>query len=92
MGNRIFIFAFNKDDKPSPWGSYRGCFDGVEFVPKLGFCSSIDELYEYEYVQLFGENGCLVHSPKKFNKDLKGKMKRVYVEEFGEIEQINLFA
>ena len=89
--NRIFIFAFNENDKSNPSIAYKGHFDGQEFIPKTGFCNSIDDLYEYDYVQIFGDDGMKIHSPKKFNDDLIKDMKKVFADVYGYEEQLNIF-
>ena len=89
--NRISVFAYNENDKTSPSIAYKGYFDGQEFIPKLGYCNSLEELHEYDYVQLFGDNGCQQHSPKRFNKDLLKSMKRAYAKVYGYEDQMELF-
>ncbi|WP_029265727.1 hypothetical protein [Virgibacillus alimentarius] len=95
MENRIFVFAFNKNDTinncKSPSVLYRGYFDGENFNPKPGFCSSIDDLYEYDFVQLFGDDGDKCHIPKRYYGDLLKKMHQSFVEVFGEEQQQKLF-
>ena len=91
MENRLFVFAYNENDKCNPSVCYKGHFDGEQFIPKPGFCSGIKDLYEYDYVQLFGGDGSLLHSPKKFNKNLEKEMRRVFIKSFGEVEQVKLF-
>lgn len=90
MGERIFVFAFNKGTN-DPDACYRGYFDGQQFIPrKIGYCDSLEELYEYDYVQLFGDNGAQKHIPKTYNRDLFEEMKDSYLKVFGK-EQIALF-
>ena len=89
--NQLMIFAYNENDKPNPAIAHKGFYDGQEFIPRLGFCSSINELYDYDYVQIFGDDGCQIHSPKKFNNDLPAKMRSIYVDLYGEFEQSTLF-
>lgn len=91
MKNRLFIFAFNREDRCSPYTAYKGHFDGKNFIPKPGFCNSINELYDYDVVQIFGNDGCLTHSPKKFNGDLLKEMRNKYVYIYGKTEQGMLF-
>jgi len=90
--NQLMIFAYNENDKPNPAIAHKGFFDGREFIPRLGFCSSVDELYDYDYIQIFADDGCRVHSPKKYyNDDLQVKMRKVFVDAYGEFEQSTLF-
>ncbi|MEK5331998.1 hypothetical protein [Lysinibacillus sp. FSL W8-0992] len=93
LQERIFIFAFNRSSEGyiSPDSCYRGYFDGQDFIPrKIGYCESIEELYEYDYVQFFGDNGAQMHIPKREYRDLLESMKSSYLEVFGK-EQISLF-
>ena len=85
---RIYVFAWNKEDKLS-FMPYKGHFDGENFHPKLGFMESIEELKEFDYVELFGPNGMLSHSPNSFNGNILEKMKSTYIGQYG--EEIELF-
>ncbi|MBG9692537.1 hypothetical protein ABD91_17215 [Lysinibacillus sphaericus] len=91
--DKILVFAFNHsgDRVISPDSCYRGYFDGQDFIPrKIGYCESIEELYEYDYVQLFGDNGAQSHIPKREYRDLLESMQQSYLEVFGK-GQISLF-
>ena len=58
MEKRILIHAFNKGEVVN---FYKGYYNEIEFVSKLGFCGSIDELYNYNYVQFYGNDGLIAH-------------------------------
>ncbi|MFD1206659.1 hypothetical protein ACFQ38_16300 [Sporosarcina contaminans] len=92
---KLLVFAFNRssDSFISPDSCYRGYFDGEKFIPrKIGYCESIDELYEYDFVQLFGNDGAQMHIPKSQYQyqDLLESMKRSYLQVFGK-GQLALF-
>ncbi len=89
MEQRLFVFAYNVENSIHP--KYRGYFNGEQFIPKLGFCQSIKELQEYDYMELYGMDGMIVHSPKKFNRDIQKEFREVFVKEYGEIQQTSLF-
>lgn len=93
LQEKILVFAFNRtsDKFVSPDSCYRGYFDGQDFIPrKIGYCESLEELYEYDYVQFFGDNGAQMHIPKPDYKDLLESMKWSYLQVFGK-GQITLF-
>jgi hypothetical protein len=71
MQDRILVFAFNEDSRVSPDSNLRGYFDGDKFIPREhGFCDSIQDLYQFEYVQFFGCLGYKLHVPKEYFGDL----------------------
>lgn len=86
---RIFVFAYNQDSSPHP--KYRGHFNGNEFIPKIGSCNSIKELYQYDYIELFGMDGMICHVPNRFCSDVLAIMQRAFSKEYGEMEQFTLF-
>ncbi|WP_368900583.1 hypothetical protein [Oceanobacillus oncorhynchi] len=89
MENRLFIFAYNKGETIN---FYKGHYDGAKFVPKKGFCESIDDLYEFDYVQFYADDGLRMHIGNKISKsDLENKMKSEFIRHYGEIEQAELF-
>lgn len=88
LEERIFVFAFNQDDRPLP--RYVGHFNGDRFIPKLGFCHSLDELYKYDYIELYGMDGMVEHLPKRFYGNLINRMESAFVREYGE-QQIEMF-
>ncbi|SHH75069.1 hypothetical protein [Virgibacillus chiguensis] len=88
---KIYVFAFNEDGKQAPSFSYRGYYDGDKFIPKMGYCSDINDLYHYDYVQMFGVDGLKQHIPKRFHGDLSKRMHCAYIDEFGEENQMSLF-
>ena len=65
----------------------RGHYDGNEFIPKLGYCNSIDELYEYDRLEIYTVEGMTCSMPKKFYNNLEEDFKREYIRILGEIEQ-----
>jgi hypothetical protein len=90
--DRILVFSFNRSVNkfisPNPDSCFRGYFDGHDFIPsKIGYCESIDELYEYDYVQLFGVNGEQTSIPKREYNDLLDSMKRSYLEVYGKVQE-----
>ncbi|MDE3837914.1 hypothetical protein C0966_00635 [Bacillus methanolicus] len=89
MEDRILVFAYNEDSGPHP--KYRGYFDGENFVPKIGFCQSLTELSDYDYIELYGMDGMISHTPKRYCSDVLGLMKRAFAREYGEIQQGSLF-
>ncbi|WP_428909437.1 hypothetical protein [Niallia sp. Krafla_26] len=78
---RIFIFAGSQNRSKE----YRGYFDGNTFHPKLGFCHSLDELYQFDYVEFYGMDGLLCYSPKRFHSDLLRLMNHEFIREYGEM-------
>ncbi|EIJ79137.1 hypothetical protein PB1_16309 [Bacillus methanolicus PB1] len=88
MKNKIFVFAYNEDSGPHP--KYRGYFDGESFVPKTGFCQSIDELINYDFIELYGMDGLLSHTPKRYCSNVLELMKRTFAREYGEVQQGSL--
>lgn len=68
-----------------------GHFDGQEFIAKIGHCNSIEELYEYDYIQIYQLENLTRHIPKQFFGNLLEKMKEEYQRVFGEVEQMTLF-
>jgi hypothetical protein len=92
MEDRILVFAFNNDSRISPDSNLRGYYDGQNFVPRdSGYCKSYEELYQYEYIQLFGHIGYKSHIPREYFGNLLEKMQYAFVEEFGSNEQISFF-
>jgi len=85
----LMIFSITKGKEGM---HLRGHYDGREFIPVIGFCNSIDELYEYDYIEIFTVEGLTKHIPKRFFGDLETKFKREYTRQFGESEkQMTLF-
>lgn len=75
---RIFIFAESRGRK-----EYRGYFDGETFHPKLGFCRSLEELSTYDVIEIYGMDGLLCHSPKRFCSNPLMLMQREFEKEYG---------
>lgn len=89
MENRLFIFAYNKGEIVN---FYKGYYNGIEFLPKLGSCQSINDLYDYENIQFYADDGLRLHIGSKIPKrDLEGKMKSEFIRYYGEVEQTTLF-
>lgn len=85
----VLVFAFDKDKKANPGIHLKGYFDGNKFIAKPGCWNSLEELYNYDYVQLFGRTGMVRHIPKKYQKNLLEEMKCVHANEFGTDEQLS---
>ena len=80
----LMIFTITKGEEGM---HLRGHYDGNEFIPNLGYCSSIDELYEYDRLEIYTVEGMTCSMPKKFYNNLEEDFKREYIRILGEIEQ-----
>lgn len=69
-------------------GKYLGKYNGIEFKSNK---YKIDNLEEFDYLHIFINGRIKQHSPKRFNKDIRKKLERIHVREFGECIQTSLF-
>ena len=84
----LLVFAIRKGKEGM---TFVGNYDGNEFIPKLGFCSGIHDLYEYDYIEIYTVEGMTSHTPKRFFRNLEEKLKEEYIRIFGMTKQGSLF-
>lgn len=89
MENRLQVFAYNKGETVN---FYKGHHNGLEFVPKFGFCESVGELKQFDYVQFYANDGLTMHIGHKMSKvNIEDKMRNEFIRVFGKVEQKKLF-
>lgn len=68
-------------------GIFLGTYDGVQFSSNE---YKLEQLEDFDYLHVFINGQMKSHCPKKFNQNIREKLKRDFIREFGENIQISL--
>lgn len=68
-------------------GMFLGTYDGVQFSSNE---YKLEQLEDFDYIHVFINGQLKSHYPKRFNQNIREKLKRDFIREFGENIQISL--